>query len=207
KILEREKRFCSGKKKFNMDPKKGVKYLVENELLDWKAEPVAEFLYKEEGLNKTAIGEFLGEREIKHISLDISSSSEAGRRITRPARASPRAFIFNDRNHDGSRAMTSEGPAAVGAEPHVDLSASPGWYQPVEQEEAGPRERREEVGDDVSSELSDVVVLYPEIAPIVFFCLKQSTCPRSWCIRLVSSPYPLTSHFKHQSSIIFNCLL
>nr|XP_055069573.1 cytohesin 4b isoform X2 [Misgurnus anguillicaudatus] len=63
KTLEREKRLCSGKKKFNMDPKKGMKYLVENELLVWKAERVAEFLYKEEGLNKTAIGDFLGERE------------------------------------------------------------------------------------------------------------------------------------------------
>lgn len=101
---------------------------------------------------------------------------------------------------DGSRAMTSEGPAVVEAEPHVDPSASPGWdrsvgeeVESVEQEETGPTELREDVGDDVSSELSDLVVPYPELAPIVFFCLKQSTCPRSWCIRLVSSPYPLTS--------------
>ena len=40
----------------------GVHYLVENELLEWRAESVAEFLYKEEGLNKTAIGNFLGDR-------------------------------------------------------------------------------------------------------------------------------------------------
>lgn len=38
-------------------------------------------------------------REIKHISLDISSSSEVGRRVTRPARASLRSFMFNDRKH------------------------------------------------------------------------------------------------------------
>ncbi|XP_051562678.1 cytohesin 4b isoform X2 [Myxocyprinus asiaticus] len=69
KILEREKRFCRGKKKFNMDPKKGIKYLIENDLLDWRAEPVAEFLYKEEGLNKTAIGDFLGEREEMHLQI------------------------------------------------------------------------------------------------------------------------------------------
>ncbi len=31
-------------------------------LLEWKPEAVAEFLYKEEGLNKTAIGNLLGER-------------------------------------------------------------------------------------------------------------------------------------------------
>lgn len=40
----------------------GIQYLVDNDLLEWKPEAVAEFLYKEEGLNKTAIGNFLGER-------------------------------------------------------------------------------------------------------------------------------------------------
>ncbi|CAL8304679.1 unnamed protein product [Merluccius merluccius] len=58
-----------GKKKFNMDPKKGICYLVENNLLEWKAESVAEFIYKEEGLNKTAIGNLLGEREEMHVEI------------------------------------------------------------------------------------------------------------------------------------------
>lgn len=40
----------------------GINYLVEKKLLDGRAQSIAEFLYKEEGLNKTAIGEFLGER-------------------------------------------------------------------------------------------------------------------------------------------------
>lgn len=40
----------------------GINYLVENKLMDGGAQSIAEFLYKEEGLNKTAIGEFLGER-------------------------------------------------------------------------------------------------------------------------------------------------
>ncbi|XP_028843520.1 voltage-dependent T-type calcium channel subunit alpha-1I isoform X2 [Denticeps clupeoides] len=49
----------------------------------------------------------------------------------------------------------------------------------------------EEVGpaDDVSSDLSTLVLPFPELAPVVFFCLKQTTCPRSWCIRMVSSPW------------------
>ncbi|XP_051244148.1 voltage-dependent T-type calcium channel subunit alpha-1I-like isoform X5 [Dicentrarchus labrax] len=51
----------------------------------------------------------------------------------------------------------------------------------------------EEVGpeDDVSigSDLSTLVVPFPELAPVVFFCLKQTTCPRNWCIRMVSSPW------------------
>ncbi|XP_051796823.1 voltage-dependent T-type calcium channel subunit alpha-1I isoform X5 [Acanthochromis polyacanthus] len=51
-------------------------------------------------------------------------------------------------------------------------------------EEMGP-------GDDVSigSDLSTLVVPFPELAPVVFFCLKQTTCPRNWCIRMVSSPW------------------
>uniref|UniRef100_A0AAZ3S6B1 Voltage-dependent T-type calcium channel subunit alpha n=1 Tax=Oncorhynchus tshawytscha TaxID=74940 RepID=A0AAZ3S6B1_ONCTS len=46
-------------------------------------------------------------------------------------------------------------------------------------------------GDDVSigSDLSTLVVPFPELAPVVFFCLKQTTCPRSWCIHMVSSPW------------------
>uniref|UniRef100_A0A3P8UN70 Cytohesin 4b n=1 Tax=Cynoglossus semilaevis TaxID=244447 RepID=A0A3P8UN70_CYNSE len=67
KTIERSKCFINGKKKFNMDPKKGINYLVKNKLLDERAETIAEFLYKEEGLNKTAIGEFLGEREALHL--------------------------------------------------------------------------------------------------------------------------------------------
>uniref|UniRef100_A0A8C2PT30 Voltage-dependent T-type calcium channel subunit alpha n=1 Tax=Cyprinus carpio TaxID=7962 RepID=A0A8C2PT30_CYPCA len=91
--------------------------------------------------------------------------------------------------------MTSEeeGPAVVGAETQMDLCASPGWdglveeeAEPAEQEEAGPAEQVQ-VADDVSSEFSALVVPYPELAPIVFFCLKQTTCPRSCCIRMVSN--------------------
>uniref|UniRef100_A0A8C6NPK2 Voltage-dependent T-type calcium channel subunit alpha n=1 Tax=Nothobranchius furzeri TaxID=105023 RepID=A0A8C6NPK2_NOTFU len=46
-------------------------------------------------------------------------------------------------------------------------------------EEVGP-------GDDASigSDLSTLVVPFPELAPVVFFCLKQTTCPRNWCIRM-----------------------
>lgn len=51
-----------GRKKFNMDPKKGIEFLVEHGLLQPTQEDVAGFLYKGEGLNKTAIGDYLGER-------------------------------------------------------------------------------------------------------------------------------------------------
>lgn len=58
----RTKQMSIGRKKFNMDPKKGIEYLIEHKLLTDTAEDVAKFLYNGEGLNKTAIGEYLGER-------------------------------------------------------------------------------------------------------------------------------------------------
>lgn len=51
-----------GKKKFNMDARKGIDYLVEQGLLTNTADAIAEFLYKGEGLSKAAIGDYLGEK-------------------------------------------------------------------------------------------------------------------------------------------------
>lgn len=33
---------------------------------------------------------------------------------------------------------------------------------------------------------------YPALAPVAFFCLKQTTRPRNWCLRVVCNPYPFT---------------
>uniref|UniRef100_A0A674G944 Cytohesin-2 n=1 Tax=Taeniopygia guttata TaxID=59729 RepID=A0A674G944_TAEGU len=63
KTLQRNRKMGMGRKKFNMDPKKGIQFLVEQELLRHTAEDIARFLYKGEGLNKTAIGDYLGERQ------------------------------------------------------------------------------------------------------------------------------------------------
>lgn len=95
-----------GRKKFNMDPKKvcffdiycqkysdsfclpylcgdelspslqGIVFLVENELLRHTSEDIAQFLYKGEGLNKTAIGDYLGERFTlpKYVQNNFTSS-------------------------------------------------------------------------------------------------------------------------------------
>ncbi|XP_076061678.1 cytohesin-1-like isoform X2 [Oratosquilla oratoria] len=58
----KSKQTSIGRKKFNMDPKKGIEYLIEHGLLKNTPEDIAGFLYKGEGLNKTAIGDYLGER-------------------------------------------------------------------------------------------------------------------------------------------------
>ncbi|XP_039669618.1 LOW QUALITY PROTEIN: voltage-dependent T-type calcium channel subunit alpha-1I-like [Perca fluviatilis] len=65
------------------------------------------------------------------------------------------------------------------------------------------RDDDEDKDEDESSDTSVLVVPYPELAPVVFFCLKQTTCPRSWCIRMVSSPW-----FERVSMmvILLNCV-
>lgn len=40
----------------------GMEYLVSNNLLNNTPEDIADFLFKEEGLNKTMIGNYLGEK-------------------------------------------------------------------------------------------------------------------------------------------------
>ncbi|XP_076454326.1 cytohesin-3-like isoform X2 [Babylonia areolata] len=58
----KRKEISIGRKKFNMDPKKGIQYLITNELVKNTPEDVAMFLFQGEGLNKTAIGDYLGEK-------------------------------------------------------------------------------------------------------------------------------------------------
>uniref|UniRef100_W5NMU0 Voltage-dependent T-type calcium channel subunit alpha-1G n=2 Tax=Lepisosteus oculatus TaxID=7918 RepID=W5NMU0_LEPOC len=76
-------------------------------------------------------------------------------------------------------------PDPRGAGPRQDSGPAHGEG---EEEEEGPTS-----ADDASSDLSALVVPYPELAPVVFFCLKQTTCPRNWCIRMVCNPYPFRS--------------
>uniref|UniRef100_A0A8C9FWL0 SEC7 domain-containing protein n=1 Tax=Pavo cristatus TaxID=9049 RepID=A0A8C9FWL0_PAVCR len=69
KNMQRNKQVAMGRKKFNMDPKKGIQFLIENDLLKNTCEDIAQFLYKGEGLNKTAIGDYLGERDEFNIQV------------------------------------------------------------------------------------------------------------------------------------------
>lgn len=51
--------------KFNFKPKKGIKYLVDNSYLTQdNFKEIAVFLKTTEGLNKTMIGDYLGEDEV-----------------------------------------------------------------------------------------------------------------------------------------------
>uniref|UniRef100_A0A670KFW3 SEC7 domain-containing protein n=1 Tax=Podarcis muralis TaxID=64176 RepID=A0A670KFW3_PODMU len=47
----------------------GIQFLIENDLLQNTPEDIAQFLYKGEGLNKTVIGDYLGERDDFNIKV------------------------------------------------------------------------------------------------------------------------------------------
>lgn len=63
------KQIAIGRKKFNMAPKKGIEYLITNELLNDTPEDIAKFLLEEDGLNKTMIGDYLGENKEPMLSV------------------------------------------------------------------------------------------------------------------------------------------
>uniref|UniRef100_A0A6I8PPP2 Voltage-dependent T-type calcium channel subunit alpha n=1 Tax=Ornithorhynchus anatinus TaxID=9258 RepID=A0A6I8PPP2_ORNAN len=50
----------------------------------------------------------------------------------------------------------------------------------------------------------DPDVPHPDLAPVVFFCLKQTTSPRNWCIKMVCNPYPLGGSC--MMVILLNCV-
>lgn len=47
-------------------------------------------------------------------------------------------------------------------------------------------------GEDMSANGGESLP-YPTLAPVVFFYLKQTTRPRSWCLKMVTNPYPFFS--------------
>ncbi|XP_035876993.1 uncharacterized protein LOC118499599 [Phyllostomus discolor] len=89
-----------------------------------------------------------------------------------------------------SQGTPAPGPAAAaGASPaspgvlgcEVDRGSGPSSSTP----ESPTVERNAELGAD-----EEQPVPYPALAATVFFCLGQTTRPRSWCLRLVCNPYP-----------------
>ncbi|KAI4884014.1 hypothetical protein NFI96_019525 [Prochilodus magdalenae] len=54
---------------------------------------------------------------------------------------------------------------------------------------------------------------YPKLAAVVFFCFKQTTRPRSWCLRMVCNPYPFSGsicivikRFVYNDALVPQCL-
>uniref|UniRef100_A0A803YSJ4 Calcium voltage-gated channel subunit alpha1 I n=1 Tax=Meleagris gallopavo TaxID=9103 RepID=A0A803YSJ4_MELGA len=80
----------------------------------------------------------------------------------------------------------------MGPQPHNTSAACPletvnmgvsEQQMPLEQPPSSP-----ELGEDEEvTSPPDPDVPYPDLAPVVFFCLKQTTSPRSWCIKMCVS--------------------
>uniref|UniRef100_A0A8C3LSA9 Voltage-dependent T-type calcium channel subunit alpha n=1 Tax=Chrysolophus pictus TaxID=9089 RepID=A0A8C3LSA9_CHRPC len=80
----------------------------------------------------------------------------------------------------------------MGPQPHNTSTACPlepvnmgvsEQQMPLEQLPSSP-----ELGEDEEvTSPPDPDVPYPDLAPVVFFCLKQTTSPRSWCIKMCVS--------------------
>lgn len=62
KAHPKQRQISLGKKKFNLDSKKGMEFLIEQNLVENTPDAVANFLYADDGLNKTSIGTYLGEK-------------------------------------------------------------------------------------------------------------------------------------------------
>lgn len=78
-----------------------------------------------------------------------------------------------------SSPLPSSPAAAPAAEPGV--TEQPGPQSPPPSP-PGPEEPLDGVDPDVP---------HPDLAPVAFFCLRQTTSPRNWCIKMVCNPYPL----------------
>ncbi|CAF0837024.1 unnamed protein product [Rotaria sp. Silwood1] len=63
------KQWMIGKRQFNENPKEGIRWLVDNNLIQNTPEHVATFLFQETGLSKRAIGDYLGEKDDSHIEV------------------------------------------------------------------------------------------------------------------------------------------
>ncbi|XP_053094644.1 voltage-dependent T-type calcium channel subunit alpha-1G isoform X12 [Pangasianodon hypophthalmus] len=87
-----------------------------------------------------------------------------------------------------------------------DLSA--GGERGADDEAHDGAERRESTGGPVAEEAASAegggeALPYPSLAPVVFFYLKQTTRPRSWCLKMVCNPW-----FERASMlvILLNCV-
>uniref|UniRef100_A0A667ILF7 Calcium voltage-gated channel subunit alpha1 H n=1 Tax=Lynx canadensis TaxID=61383 RepID=A0A667ILF7_LYNCA len=96
----------------------------------------------------------------------------------------------------GSAVAAGASPASPGA---PGREAEPGSGAGASPPESPAAERGAELGAD-----EEQPVPYPALAATVFFCLGQTTRPRSWCLRLVCNPYP--SRHVSMLVIMLNCV-
>ncbi|XP_072523024.1 voltage-dependent T-type calcium channel subunit alpha-1G isoform X6 [Salminus brasiliensis] len=89
----------------------------------------------------------------------------------------------------------------------IRLNDLSGGGERTEEEADEGAERRESaagtVAEEAASASGEEALPYPSLAPVVFFYLKQTTRPRSWCLKMVCNPW-----FERASMlvILLNCV-
>lgn len=69
-LKQRKKALLEGVRQFNVKPKKGIKFLIENEFIaSDDPKDIAVFLLNTDGLDKSEIGEYLGEGDPKNVAI------------------------------------------------------------------------------------------------------------------------------------------
>lgn len=82
---------------------------------------------------------------------------------------------------DMAESSSPPSPCAVAQAPEPGVTEQPGPRSPP----PSPP------GLDEPVDGADPDVPHPDLAPVAFFCLRQTTSPRNWCIKMVCNPYPL----------------
>uniref|UniRef100_A0A8C4LLJ7 Voltage-dependent T-type calcium channel subunit alpha n=1 Tax=Equus asinus asinus TaxID=83772 RepID=A0A8C4LLJ7_EQUAS len=80
-------------------------------------------------------------------------------------------------------------------------AAAPAEAEPGVTEQPGPQSPPPSPpGLEEPLDGADPDVPHPDLAPVAFFCLRQTTSPRNWCIKMVCNPYPF------MLVILLNCV-
>ena len=99
----------------------------------------------------------------------------------------------------GSRPMTSSRGENDDETLSGEVGAGGEGVQPSEAATTPPGEQGE--GDEEDEELP-----YPDFQPVVFRCVKQTTRPRGWCLRVITWPYPFLYHTCQFISLLSLCI-
>ncbi|KAG5854244.1 hypothetical protein ANANG_G00035740, partial [Anguilla anguilla] len=85
----------------------------------------------------------------------------------------------------------------------IRLNDLSGGGERSEVETVGPGVKESGAAADEASTSGGQALPYPSLAPVVFFYLKQTTRPRSWCLKMVCNPW-----FERASMlvILLNCV-
>ncbi|XP_021571655.1 voltage-dependent T-type calcium channel subunit alpha-1I [Carlito syrichta] len=79
---------------------------------------------------------------------------------------------------------------AESASPPSSSAAAPAAEPGVTIEQPGPRSPPPSPpGPEEPLDGADPDVPHPDLAPVAFFCLRQTTSPRNWCIKMVCNPW------------------